>query len=520
MSITQFSKIQHRRGTYTELTSMAGPLNTSELGHVVDEQRLFIGNGQLSDGSPIIGNTEIITDYTLLSNEDALKYFYRSNTGVEPQTGPTPSTPTIRSISQVLDDYVSVKSFGAVGDGIVDDTAAINRAMQQLYTVQIPSNLPAGWRKLFFPAGVYKVSSYIYMPPNCIIEGEGALSTIIKMVNPSALSVVRTADSLFQNGVAIGTGGATLPTNINVSNLTLQHMSDQSIVKLERASNVHFKNVLMLGAWTSGFSNSAAVYIDNLGAVYSPTNINFTHCTMMNTYDGLSVTNVAINTSRVYFHFCYFKNQTRSIYTTNICSDFRVSNSTFENVIGNVITASPLASTIASANNTFDGCGDIWFQNNLANYATQCSSVADVFVNSLGAFKVRDEGRSSLILSSATPFRLQNITIDPLHLPLTLAGNVGPVTSGFTIDLTKANSAFIDYTLVRGSNVRVGRLFILCMNQNASQTVLTDLFSENSPTGIQFDYSISGTVLTVTYTDTLANVSSSTWNIQPKTWLS
>lgn len=524
MAIEQFSRIQHRRGTYTELTSMSGPLNTSELGHVIDQQRLFIGNGQPSEGSPLVGNTEIITDVTLLNAPEALKYVYRSNTGVVPQTGSTVNDPTIRSIGQILDDYVSVKSFGAVGDGITDDTAAINRAIQQLYTVQVPSNLPAGYRKLFFPAGVYIISGYVYLPPNCSIVGEGPLSTIIQMNNVSMACVVRTADSLFQNGIAMGSGGASLPRNIRVSDITLQHVADQAIVKLERASDVYFENVLMLGAWTSGSSSSASVYVDSLGAVYSPSNLQFAHCTFMNTYDGLSVTNVATNTSKVYFHFCYFKNQTRSIYTTNACSDFRISNSTFENVVGTVITASPLSTAITSSNNTYDSCGSvsdpvIHFQNNIANHATHCSSTADIFLNNAGR-NVLDEGLQTLVLSTATPFRMQNITIDPLHAPLVLAGNVGPVTTGFTVDLLKANTAYIDYTILRGSSVRTGRINVYSVGLSPAQTVLSDLYSENSPTGIDFGFSISGNILSLVYTDTLSSATAFTLNIQPKTWLS
>ena len=57
MPIVQISRIQHRRGKRTDLPQLAA----GELGWVVDEQRLYIGNGTVSDGAPAVGNTEIVT---------------------------------------------------------------------------------------------------------------------------------------------------------------------------------------------------------------------------------------------------------------------------------------------------------------------------------------------------------------------------------------------------------------------------------------------------------------------------
>jgi hypothetical protein len=55
--IVQISRIQHRRGKRTDLPQFAA----GELGWVIDEQRLFIGNGTVADGAPAVGNTEIVT---------------------------------------------------------------------------------------------------------------------------------------------------------------------------------------------------------------------------------------------------------------------------------------------------------------------------------------------------------------------------------------------------------------------------------------------------------------------------
>jgi hypothetical protein len=75
---------------------------------------------------------------------------------------------TARTVDSKLKDVVSVKDFGAVGDGVVDDAAAIQNAANS-----------SAHGTLFFPRGTYLVSSPITVTEKNI-SGESALSTIIK----------------------------------------------------------------------------------------------------------------------------------------------------------------------------------------------------------------------------------------------------------------------------------------------------------------------------------------------------
>jgi hypothetical protein len=60
-----------------------------------------------------------------------------------------------RTIESKLKDVVSVKDFGAAGDGVTDDTTAIQNA--------INAAIAAGYKAVFLPVGDYVVSSTIYL---------------------------------------------------------------------------------------------------------------------------------------------------------------------------------------------------------------------------------------------------------------------------------------------------------------------------------------------------------------------
>jgi hypothetical protein len=70
MSITQFSQIQVRRGLEEDLPQLAA----GEIGWSTDAQRLWIGNGVLGapDYAPSIGQTEILTQYSILNFTNTL----------------------------------------------------------------------------------------------------------------------------------------------------------------------------------------------------------------------------------------------------------------------------------------------------------------------------------------------------------------------------------------------------------------------------------------------------------------
>jgi len=64
MAVIQISKIQVRRGLQENLPQLA----SGELGWSIDERRLYIGNGTLTEGAPEVGVTEILTEFSADEN--------------------------------------------------------------------------------------------------------------------------------------------------------------------------------------------------------------------------------------------------------------------------------------------------------------------------------------------------------------------------------------------------------------------------------------------------------------------
>ena len=97
---------------------------------------------------------------SLIESSDSYTYS-DAQIGFSAQTGASANSPITRTLQNKLDDFASVRDFGAVGDGATDDTAAINRALYELFAREQITRVR---RALYFPAGTYKVTSTINIP--------------------------------------------------------------------------------------------------------------------------------------------------------------------------------------------------------------------------------------------------------------------------------------------------------------------------------------------------------------------
>jgi len=366
VAIVQVSRITQRKGLEIDLPQ---PLAGAEFGWATDQRRLFIGNGTLEEGAPVVGNTEILTEFSDLLAYSTAYTYQGTAAGYTVQTGPTLGDPVSQSLQSRLDSYAIVTDFGARGDGVTDDTEAINRALNQLYCVQTN---PQVRRSLFFPAGTYVISNTLLVPAYAKLYGEGADHTIIlfqvqnwaantayaegvlvkdedpatsvisfyRAVTPVPATgialnntaywdsttlpnyVVQTADSQQQTGVNIGVNGAIAPRNIEVSGMTFQTLEfgndsaiGHNVALIEKAQQCYFDSVNFIGPLTQLELDTAIEDLTGVDFSSSP----------------------AFVTSQITFDKCRFSGLTYAINTDQQVRGITVSNGWFDTLYQGVV---------------------------------------------------------------------------------------------------------------------------------------------------------------------------------------
>jgi hypothetical protein len=500
MPIVQISRIQHRRGKRTDLPQLAA----GELGWVIDEQRLFIGNGTVADGAPAVGNTEIVTAGGS-GFSTALTHVYKGYLGDATPIVTGASGDFSRTLQQVLDDHVSVKAFGAVGDGdtaatilaATDDTAAIQRAIDQLYieTDKVDSD---SRRVLFFPAGKYKITSALKIPPYAHLVGEGPEKTIIYNTGNNAVAVTQ------DNAGNVGAGITAAVTQIQVSNMTLKNSVAYGGVSLDRASKVYFNNCRFEGSYASGGPDaptSKGVTIDESTAVLTTNNVTFSQCQFAKF---ARLVDLSWNSTHIKFNDCDF---TTAYYGALLGAEVdgstagldvgprnvHFTGSSWSDIGQQAIWVKPASGAntgteggrniISSGNwyastvgNNFEGVGSIREVPILQFDNDECTSISDFFERS---DLRRADGSSEL---NAAP-ELQGIGIqDKAIRSITLTD----ATTGATINEYPAlagKGLRIKYKIVRGTNDRTGELVVSASTNGVSYD---DTFTESgSDVGVE-----------------------------------
>tara|TARA_B110000503_G_scaffold84524_1_gene128656 strand:+ start:46 stop:1677 length:1632 start_codon:yes stop_codon:yes gene_type:complete len=266
MAVVSISRIQVRRGQKNAGSGLP-QLASGEFGWAVDTQELFIGNGSVSEGAPYVGNTK------LLSENDNLFVFadtYSYKNSVNVQTGDSPNNPVLRTLQDRLDDRVSIRAFGAPGDG-TNQTVALQRAVDQLYLNATNKGQSQARVELILEPGIYTVTNTIYLPPFTTIRGAGADKTIINAGNFVAFQTVNETST---PGVYASDAVSTTlnqARKISISGLTIN--SEHTALSLVSCKDSIFKDIILSGDYVLGGVGAIdGILMSSLSTVVSSNN--------------------------------------------------------------------------------------------------------------------------------------------------------------------------------------------------------------------------------------------------------
>ena len=365
MAVVQISRIQVRRG---KGTNGIPQLSGGEFGWAVDNRALYIGNGSVAEGSPAVGNTKIITEHDDLFS---LANSYTYLNGITVQTGPSATTPIKRTLQQRLDEIVNIKSFGATGDGATDETAAVQRAIDQLYINSSTKGTEQSRVRLYIPAGLYKVSSTIYVPPYCTIYGDGIDKTKFNMTGTGTL--FQTVNSTSTPGnYANDSTSTTLnqATNVHLEGFTISTISTTDpAIRLQSCKSSHFREIKITGPWTTGTAvttGNAGIELESLSSLVGTQKNKFDHIM----FNGLSV-GIASDDDiyNNHWHCCHFQNLGNGVVfgegtslgaqgqATAPCKN-KISQSSFQDIDKEAIVITQGTNNTSSHNN-YEGVGNV-----------------------------------------------------------------------------------------------------------------------------------------------------------------
>lgn len=359
MAVIQISRIQHRKGLQQDLPQLA----SAELGWAVDTRQLYIGNGTIAEGAPQIGVTEILTQYSDLLNISDAYTFRGSQSGYTSRTGPTTDQPITRTLQQKLDDYVNVRDFGATGDGNTDDTLSLQRAIDEIEFGNFALTTPRLRRVIHIPAGIYLISASLKLPSYVYLQGEGKGRTVIRQnSNLSPLLQLKDSENKFDNNY--GTGSATVAKDITVAELTLEHLQNQDIVRLDTTERVEFIRVVFKGSQTNPStylaSGQNAVYARPISSAGYVRNVMFTECEFNNCTQG-----IVINGTDIRVIGCGFKQLSQGLLIDKVASpvetrNIKILGSTFDGIARHAVNVHvPNVNVISSVMSTMNYYGDV-----------------------------------------------------------------------------------------------------------------------------------------------------------------
>jgi hypothetical protein len=294
--------------TYLAGTTTPTPTYTTSAGNVARTNPIILDSaGRVPSGGEIWLTVGITYKFVLTDSTDVLIGTYdnipsQTTTDASLVTYTPAGTGAVTTNVQAkLRQYVSAKDFGAVGNGVADDTVAIQNAINATSALG---------QVLFIPAGTYKVTDTISMPRSTQISGEHVntnaggfgdlpLGTIINFAPTSPRSLF----------VSSGTYSGSFRSGYLIENLYIAGNSSSST-----GNSIYAINAELI---TDGLFRNLAIAFFRTGIyVKSTINNRFEYVRVINAYEHCVLYDGGLATTDVWEQ-CYFSNAPVGVNTTD-----------------------------------------------------------------------------------------------------------------------------------------------------------------------------------------------------------
>jgi hypothetical protein len=471
MAVVQISKIQVRRGLKNSGIGVP-QLSSAEFAWAVDSQELFIGNGSVAEGAPYVGNTKVLTEHDNIL-ELAASYRFA-------EQEPSITESVARSLQSKLDEYVSVTDFGAVGDGSTDCVAAFQNALNELFR----NTTPEFKKTLMIPNGTYLFTSNLKIPSTARIRGETRDNVLLEIGNNNILFITEDGKEVAEFT------SSNRPTNVNISNLTINHAQGQTVLTGVADSvleNVKWMSDYVLGDGISGNieDSSASIYWENSLAGTKVTNIKIKDCVFESTPLAIRSDQITIDSSSpprfdtsITFDGTRFFICNTGIVINGVIGQgnlWRINDCEFEEIAAQAFTSDFGRGTIFQRSR-FINCG-----NDTNTAATPTSSI----------IKFGEKSGNAVVNCTSNRHQAAGFTATTTKYAITEVENANRVSlvdmnydDIYLSDGFKALSVFsafnrytyIDYILQLGDHARAGQIIIM-VNESLGEFSFTDNYS-------------------------------------------
>lgn len=343
-------------GTYDNIPSAALPPLVNDASSIAYEQ-----GTNTTAGAFIVGQTYLITsigntNFQSIGAVSNTVGIYFTATGVGSGSG---TAQISRTVQARLQDYVSVKDFGAIGDGTTDDTAAIQAAINS-----VNAN---GGGVVLFPAGTYACAN-LWPKDNVTLQGEGPYAS--KLINNSTQYSIITTWRLAPGAPGISAYVAAAPrtTGFNVDGLLLDGNynvnpdggddNHQHGVYLFKTTDCSVTNCILQNIWYIGVEsyyncfdnqirNNTFYHVGDKVTIVAPTGL----------YYGVGLDNGATRCSAVGNYFDLCGHAINCIIDFYASEDINIENNTFGTLGGLFFTHRNGGARLTIRNNSGDTCG-------------------------------------------------------------------------------------------------------------------------------------------------------------------